>query len=63
MYIYLKLQLQDLLKPENAEIRIRECKDNGVFVSGIEWVHVSNPTECLKILSYAEKNRAVAFTR
>jgi cell division protein YceG involved in septum cleavage len=37
-FFFFSIKLQDLLKPENSEIRIREGKDNGVFVSGIEWV-------------------------
>ena len=54
--------LQDLIKPENTEIRIRECPDSGVFVTGLEWVRVENTNDCLKIIKTAEKNKSVGFT-
>lgn len=52
----------DLINPENTEVRIRECPDSGVFVSGLEWVGVDGPLECLRVLGHAEKNRVIAFT-
>lgn len=52
----------DLIKPENNEIKIREDPDQGVFISGLEWISVEGPLECLKVLSYAEKNRIMGFT-
>lgn len=61
MQIYMEMLL-DLINPENNEVKIRESPDSGVFVSGLEWVGVDGPLECLRVLSYAEKNRIVAFT-
>ena len=61
MQIYMEMLL-DLINPENNEVKIRECPESGVFVSGLEWVGVDGPLECLRVLSYAEKNRIVAFT-
>ncbi len=52
----------DLIRPDNGEVRIRECPDAGVFVSGLEWVKVTEASECLRLLAHAEKNRVVAFT-
>jgi len=54
--------LLDLINPENTEVRIRECPDSGVFVSGLDWVCVDGPLECLRVLGHAEKNRVIAFT-
>ena len=56
-------QLQDLIRPDNSEIKIREDPESGVFISGLEWVGVEGPLECLKVLSFAEKNRIIAFTK
>lgn len=53
----------DLIRPDNQDIKIRECPDSGVFVAGIEWVDVENTQECLSLLNFAEKNRMVAFTK
>ena len=52
----------DLIRPDNGEVRIRECPDAGVFVSGLEWVRVQEPSECLRLLAHAEKNRVVGLT-
>ena len=54
--------LLDLINPENADIRIRECPENGVFISGLDWVNVDGPLECLRVIGFAEKNRISAFT-
>jgi len=59
----LLIKLQDLIRPDNNEIKIREDPESGVFLSGLEWVSVDGPLECLKVLSYAEKNRIIAFTK
>ena len=52
-----------MIRPDNQEIKIRECPDSGVFVSGLEWVNVDSVSECMTIINYAEKNKMVAFTR
>ena len=54
--------LQDLIKPENTEIRIRECPDSGVFVTGLECVRVENTQDYLRIIKTADKNKLVGFT-
>jgi len=61
LQIYMEM-LQDLIEPSNLEIRIRENTENGVFITGLAWVPVRNPNECLQIVANAKKNRAVAFT-
>ncbi|KAM3135862.1 hypothetical protein pb186bvf_011991 [Paramecium bursaria] len=61
MQIYMEMIL-DLVRPDNQDIKIRECPDQGVFLSGLEWVDVENTQECLQLLAFAEKNRVVAFT-
>lgn len=30
----------DLIRPDNGEVRIRECPDAGVFISGLEWLKI-----------------------
>ncbi|CAD8095340.1 unnamed protein product [Paramecium sonneborni] len=61
LQIYMEMLL-DLIRPDNQEVKIRECPDNGVFVSGLEWMEVESPQECLSIMNFAEKNKVVAFT-
>jgi hypothetical protein len=54
--------LQDLIKPDNVDLRIRENSDNGVFISGAETLIVSNLAQCQDILKLADKNRAISST-
>ncbi|CAD8173626.1 unnamed protein product [Paramecium octaurelia] len=61
LQIYMEMLL-DLIRPDNQDVKIRECPDNGVFVSGLEWMEVESPQECLSIMNFAEKNKVVAFT-
>ncbi|CAD8201731.1 unnamed protein product [Paramecium octaurelia] len=61
LQIYMEMLL-DLIRPDNFEVKIRESLDQGVFISGLEWLKVASPQECLKIINLAEKNKVVAFT-
>jgi len=54
--------LQDLIKPENSELRIRENPESGVFISGAETLIINNLNQCRDILKLAEKNRALSYT-
>ena len=60
--IYMEM-IQDLLEPQNTEIRIREDLVNGVYVSGVMWVPVKNVSQAMKVFSLGEKNRATSFTK
>lgn len=59
--IYMEM-IQDLLDPDNQEIRIREDLVNGVYVSGVVWVPVKSLKQAMRIFDQGEKNRATAFT-
>ncbi|CAD8110627.1 unnamed protein product [Paramecium sonneborni] len=61
LHIYMEMLL-DLIRPDNSEVKIRESLDHGVFVSGLKWLTVESPSECLKIINQAEKNKVIAFT-
>lgn len=54
--------MQDLIKPENSDIRIRENPESGVFISGAETVVIKDITQCQNILKLADKNRALSYT-
>eukprot|EP00357_Protocruzia_adherens_P036313 CAMPEP_0115038492 /NCGR_PEP_ID=MMETSP0216-20121206/43441_1 /TAXON_ID=223996 /ORGANISM="Protocruzia adherens, Strain Boccale" /LENGTH=122 /DNA_ID=CAMNT_0002418903 /DNA_START=207 /DNA_END=571 /DNA_ORIENTATION=- len=60
--IYMEM-IQDLLEPDNENIRIREDPNQGVFVSGVCWVQVTNEDECVELLKIGDKNRSTAFTK
>jgi len=34
---YLSVKIQDLLEPDNQDVRIREDPEAGVFVYGVNW--------------------------
>ena len=48
--------LQDLLRPENENLQIREG-DSGVFVAGVHEVEVKGMEDCLHLLQLGERNR------
>ena len=48
--------LQDLLRPENENLQIRES-DTGVFVAGVHETEVKGMEECLHLLQLGERNR------
>ena len=61
MLIYMVLQmclcvLQDLLRPENENLQIRES-DTGVFVAGVHETEVKGMEDCLHLLQLGERNR------
>ncbi|KAK9830355.1 hypothetical protein WJX72_011239 [[Myrmecia] bisecta] len=58
--IYMEL-IQDLLRPENENLQIRES-ENGVFVAGVQEVEVKGMQDCLHLLQIGDRNRVVAFT-
>ena len=56
--------LQDLLYPDsNTPIRIREDPDQGVYLSGINWVDCNNVSQCMKLLAQGDRNRNTSFTK
>lgn len=60
---YIIIQLQDLIDPSNTEIKIRESQENGVFINGITWLPVKGVADSFQVISLAEKNRVIAFTK
>jgi len=58
-----KIQIQDLIEPANADIKVRESQENGVFVDGLSWVAVQSAADSLQVISLAEKNRITSFTK
>ena len=48
--------VQDLLRPENENLQIRES-DTGVFVAGVHETEVKGMEECLHLLQLGERNR------
>lgn len=58
--IYMEL-IQDLLKPENENLQIRESS-NGVFIAGVDEQPVRSTAECLRLMQLGDQNRKVAFT-
>ena len=51
-------ELQDLLRPENENLQIRES-DTGVFVAGVHETEVKGMEECLHLLQLGERNRYI----
>ena len=63
LQLYMEM-LQDLLYPDsNRPIRIREDPDEGVYLSGINWVGCSNVSQCMKLLAQGDRNRNTSFTK
>ena len=54
--IYLET-IQDLLEPNNKDIRIREDPEQGVYLEGVQWVKVSSTADCANVFHFGEKNR------
>ena len=48
--------MQDLLKPANENLQIREGS-NGVFVSGVEEQPVGSMHDCLRLMQLGDRNR------
>lgn len=62
LQLYMEM-LQDLLRPdENKTIRIREDPDEGVYLTGVNWVNVNNVKACMDLLAIGDRNRSTAFT-
>ncbi len=55
--------VQDLLDPQNEEIRIRESASDGVFVSGVLWVPVKSVKKAMQVFGMGEKHRSTSFTK
>ncbi|EFJ28839.1 hypothetical protein SELMODRAFT_92509, partial [Selaginella moellendorffii] len=60
--IYMEM-IQDLLRPENSNLSIRETEAGGIFVAGIEEVQVKSIEDVMKLLMIGDRNRRFAFTR
>ena len=54
--------VQDLLKPKNTNMRVRESPTDGVYVEGLMQAEVSTREETLEWLSLGGKNRSFAQT-
>ena len=54
--------IQDLLHPNNANLRIREEKNGEVYVQGLSDEYVSSAEDILHLLAVGEKSRTVAST-
>ncbi|OMJ91670.1 hypothetical protein SteCoe_5697 [Stentor coeruleus] len=62
LQLYMEV-LQDLIRPDpNNPIRIREDNEEGVYLSGINWVDVTSATDCMNLLAVGDRNRNVAST-
>ena len=59
--IYLET-IQDLLEPNNKEIRIREDPEHGVYLEGVLWIKVNSTDECSQVFKNGEKNRVTEST-
>ncbi|CDW79952.1 UNKNOWN [Stylonychia lemnae] len=57
------ISIQDLLEPDNAEVKIREDPIQGVFVSGLQWVSINSTKRGMQVFSNGEKNRSTSFTK
>lgn len=53
--------MQDLLKPTNDTLQIREG-NNGVFVSGVEEQPVGGVGDCLRLMQLGDSNRQVGLS-
>ena len=54
--------INDLLSPENSDIRIREDKHRGIYVSPLKEEIVTRPDQVLDIIRRGERNRHVSAT-
>jgi kinesin family member 5 len=62
LQLYMEM-LQDLLHPDESKpIRIREDPDEGVYLTGVNWVNVNRVKDCMELLSIGDRNRSTAFT-
>lgn len=52
--------LQDLLRPENENLQIRES-ETGVFVAGVHEKEVKGMEDCLHLLQLGERNRSCLY--
>ena len=50
------LAIQDLIKPQNSDLQIRE-NENGVYVAGVSEHEVSSMDDCLNFLHVGDRNR------
>ena len=48
--------MQDLIKPQNSDLQIRE-NENGVYVAGVSEHEVSSMDDCLNLLHVGDRNR------
>eukprot|EP00792_Barthelona_sp_PAP020_P004310 TRINITY_DN2039_c0_g1_i1.p1 TRINITY_DN2039_c0_g1~~TRINITY_DN2039_c0_g1_i1.p1 ORF type:complete len:1166 (+),score=370.32 TRINITY_DN2039_c0_g1_i1:49-3546(+) len=59
--IYMEM-LQDLLDPNNDDLRVREDASNGVFLAGAAKVEIATLKDAMDLLIMGNKNRSTAFT-
>eukprot|EP01018_Ginkgo_biloba_P028162 Gb_10626 [translate_table: standard] len=60
--IYMEM-IQDLLRPENLNLQIREGEDGDIFVAGVQQVEVKSVEDVVRLLMLGDCNRYNAFTK
>ncbi|KAJ7563829.1 hypothetical protein O6H91_03G127400 [Diphasiastrum complanatum] len=60
--IYMEM-IQDLLRPENSNLNIRETENGEVYVAGVEEIQVKSVQDVMKLLMIGDQNRNFAFTK
>jgi kinesin family member 5 len=55
--------IQDLIKPENDTVLIREDPEKGVFLSGVTYQNFSSTKEGLDIFLKGDENRVTGLTK
>jgi centromeric protein E len=50
-------QINDLLDPNNVNLKIREDPSEGYFVSGLKCYRINDLSDALKILALGERSR------
>jgi len=55
-------EIQDLLRPSDQKLRLRERGGAGVVVEGLHWAPVHSPQDALALVAAGEQQRHVAHT-
>jgi kinesin family protein 5 len=56
-------KIQDLLNPDNNNLKVKESKLSGVYVEDCSEVYVTDPLEMREVLNLGSKNRTIASTK
>lgn len=60
--IYLE-KVRDLLNPSQANLKIRETRDNDIYVDGLKEIYVNSFEDILALIRKGQKHRVVAETK